>query len=161
MARTALASPPTAFASIRPLLLAGAAALILAGCAERVDVRGNLPDVEQVVEIEPGMSTRDDVVRLLGTPSTLSSFKDRTWYYIGQRQEQTAFFRPDVTDRSVLIVTFDGRGVVQETRLNTIEDGRDVELVERETPTEGRELTVLQQIFGNLGRFPGAGEPAE
>ncbi|WP_119165505.1 outer membrane protein assembly factor BamE [Algihabitans albus] len=141
---------------LRRLLFAGTAAFLLAGCAERVDVRGNLPDVEQVVEIQPGLSTRDDVVRILGTPSTLSSFQDRTWYYIGQRQEQFAFLRPDVTDRSVLIVTFDERGLVQETRLNTIEDGRSVDLVDRETPTEGRELTVLQQLFGNLGRFPGS-----
>ena len=142
--------------SLRRLLLVGTAALLIAGCAERVDVRGNLPDVEQVVEIQPGISTRDDVVRILGTPSTLSSFQDRTWYYIGQRQEQFAFLRPEITDRSVLIVTFDERGLVQETRLNTIEDGHNVDLVERETPTEGRELTVLQQLFGNLGRFPGS-----
>ncbi|MGP1253332.1 MAG: outer membrane protein assembly factor BamE [Kiloniellales bacterium] len=141
--------------SLRRLLLAGAAVALLVGCAERVDVRGNLPDIEQVVEIEPGVSTREDVVRILGTPSTLSSFKDRTWYYIGQRQEQVAFFRPDITDRSVLMITFDERGLVQETRLNTIEDARSVDLVSRETPTEGRELTILQQIFGNLGRFPG------
>lgn len=141
---------------LRRLLLTATAVALLAGCAERVDVRGNLPDIEQVVEIEPGVSTREDVVRILGTPSTLSSFKDRTWYYIGQRQEQVAFFRPDITDRSVLMITFDERGIVQETRLNTIEDGRSIDLVGRETPTEGRELTFLQQIFGNLGRFPGA-----
>jgi outer membrane protein assembly factor BamE (lipoprotein component of BamABCDE complex) len=142
----------------RALLLAGALALPLAACAERVDVRGNLPDIEDVAQIQPGVSTREDVVRLLGTPSTLSTFQDRTWYYIGQRQEQTAFFRPDVTDRSVLIVTFGPRGLVEETRLNTIEDAQEVDLVARETPTEGKELTILQQFFGNLGRFPGVGE---
>ncbi len=138
------------------LLLPAAVALPLVACAERVDVRGNLPDVEQILEIEPGLSTREDVVRVLGTPSALSTFKDRTWYYIGQRQEQVAFFRPDVMERSVLTVTFDERGRVEGTKLHTIEDARDVELVERETPTEGRELTLLQQLIGNIGQFPGS-----
>jgi outer membrane protein assembly factor BamE (lipoprotein component of BamABCDE complex) len=140
---------------IAALTLAAPLALAAAGCAERVDVRGNLPDVEEIAAIQPGVSGRDDVVRLLGTPSTLSTFQDRTWYYIGQRQETTAFFKPDVTDRSVLIVTFAPDGLVEETRLNTIEDAQDVALVQRETPTEGRELTVLQQLIGNLGRFSG------
>jgi outer membrane protein assembly factor BamE (lipoprotein component of BamABCDE complex) len=142
--------------SLRRALLLVAVALPLAACAERVDVRGNLPDVEEVLQIQPGISSREEVVQVLGTPSTLSTFQDRTWYYIGQRQEQMAFFRPDVTERSVLTITFDPQGIVQETRMHTIEDAQDVELVARETPTEGRELTLLQQLIGNIGQFPGS-----
>ena len=141
------------------LPLACIAILLAGGCAEEVSIRGNLPDVEELAQIEPGVSSRDDVLRLLGTPSALSTFQDRIWYYIGERQERTSFFKPEVTDRSVLTVTFDEADIVQETRLGTIEDAQDVDLVERQTPTEGRELTVLQQLFGNLGRIPGSSQP--
>jgi hypothetical protein len=34
-----------------------------------------------------------------------------------------------------------------------VEDGRIVEPVERTTPTYGQELTVMQQLLGNFGRF--------
>jgi len=34
-----------------------------------------------------------------------------------------------------------------------LEDGKVVDLVTATTPTYGRELTVLQQLFGNVGRI--------
>lgn len=137
---------------------AGAAALVLAlglsGCSEELIVRGNMPDPEVAATIEPGATTREEVAAMLGSPSTISSFQDRTWYYIGQKQEQIAFFEPEVLERSILVVNFDDAGTVQETKLYTLEDGRIIDPVSRVTPTEGRELTILQQLFGNLGKFP-------
>lgn len=132
-------------------LLAGS----LAACSPRVAVRGNLPDPEQVVEVLPGESSREDVQRILGSPSTLSTFQDATWYYIGERTEQLAFFAPDVVERSVLVITFNDAGRVDDTKLYTVEDGQEIAMVARETPTEGKELTIWQQLIGNIGRFTG------
>lgn len=126
----------------------------LAGCSEELIVRGNMPDPEATATIHPGETTREEVAALLGSPSTISSFQDDVWYYIGQKQEQVAFFEPDVLERSIFVVTFDEGDTVQQTKLYTLEDGRVIDPVSRETPTEGRELTVLQQLFGNLGKFP-------
>jgi outer membrane protein assembly factor BamE (lipoprotein component of BamABCDE complex) len=128
--------------------------LSLAGCSEELIVRGNLPDPEVAATIQPGATTREEVAALLGSPSTISSFEDDVWYYIGQKQEQIAFFEPEVLERSILVVNFDEAGTVQETKTYTLEDGRIIDPVSRETPTEGRELTLLQQLFGNLGKFP-------
>ena len=55
---------------------------------------------------------------------------------------------------TVFVVAFDDAGIVKETAHYTLEDGVIIDPVTRKTPTEGRELTVLQQIFGNLGKFP-------
>ncbi|SMF43354.1 Beta-barrel assembly machine subunit BamE [Tistlia consotensis] len=138
----------TALLLITPLV-AGS----LAGCAARVAVRGNLPDPEQVAAVLPGQSSRQDVQRILGSPSTLSTFQANTWYYIGERTEQIAFFRPDVIDRSVLVITFKDDGTVDDTKLYTVEDGQEIAMVDRTTPTEGNELTIWQQLIGNIGRF--------
>ncbi|MEX2628889.1 MAG: outer membrane protein assembly factor BamE [Tistlia sp.] len=127
----------------------------LSACSSRVAVRGNLPDPEEVVEVMPGESRRDDVQRILGSPSTLSTFQDDTWYYIGERTEQVAFFEPEVIERSVLVVTFNDAGLVDDTQLFTVEDAQEIAMVDRTTPTEGKELTVLQQLIGNIGRFGG------
>ena len=134
--------------------LGGAACLVLAACGGDVTVRGNMPDPELIAEIQPGSDTRDDVVDKLGSPSAVSSFMDRRWYYIGQKQEQFAFLDPTILERSVLVVSFDNAGTVDDTLMYTLEDGEIVSPVGRTTPTEGKELTILQQLFGNLGRFP-------
>lgn len=129
------------------------AMMALGGCSPRLDVRGNVPDEEEVLEIQPGYFSREQVAELLGSPSTVGTFDENTWYYVGARTETTAFFDPDIVDQQVLMVKFDDGGMVQNMKLYGLEDGRIVTPVEDVTPTHGREMTVLQQIFGNLGRF--------
>lgn len=151
-----MAAAPTAgrrLAAVRAGVAAAAAALVLAACEPGVDVRGNLPEPETVASIQPGVHGRQDVIDMLGSPSTISTFEDKEWYYIGSKTQQFAFLDPEVLERSVLVVSFADGGLVADTKLYTLEDGRVVDPVDRITPTEGRELTILQQFFGNIGRF--------
>ena len=133
--------------------LALAASLLVTGCTKAVQVRGNMPDPELVGEIEPGRHSRRDVAQMIGSPSTVSSFQDRKWYYIGQKTSQYAFYKPEVLERSVFVVTFDEQGRVDETLLYTLEDGQEIKPVSRITETQGEEGSILQELLGNLGRF--------
>lgn len=147
---------PLGSRAVRGLVQAAALVLVLGGCEQTVQVRGNIPLEEDLSKIDPGVHSRNDVARLLGSPSTISTFQDSKWYYIGQKTTEFAFFAPEVLERKVVVVSFDESGTVAETETLTLADGHEVDPVDRKTPTEGKELTVLQQIFGNLGRFAGA-----
>ncbi len=125
----------------------------ISACESRVNVRGNFPDPDEVSKLETGVSNRRDVAELLGSPSTLSTFKDQVWYYIGEKVEKTAFYDPVIIDRSILVVSFSPEGKLLESRSYALEDGRVIDPVTRETPTEGQDLTVIQQLLGNLGKF--------
>ncbi len=129
-------------------------ALGLGACTQDIRVRGNFPDTEIVSKINPGVDSRIDIQSLLGSPSTVSTFQDSKWYYIGQKSTQFAFFEPEVLERTVLVVSFDAAGFVKTTRTYALADGQPIDPVDRITPTEGRELTILQQLIGNLGKFP-------
>ena len=139
--------------ALRSVLLAGTVALALGACAQGVQVRGNIPDGEMVSKINPGIHTRMDIASLLGSPSTVSTFQDSKWYYIGQKTTQFAFFEPEVLERKVLVISFNDAGYVANTKTYGLEDGKIIDPVERITPTEGREISIIQQLFGNLGRF--------
>jgi len=134
-------------------LLAACATVGLSACGNNVQLRGNTPDPEDIAVIQPGVQSRQDIVDLLGSPSTVSTFQDRKWYYIGQKTEEIAFMKPSVIDRQVLVVTFDEGGLVEGTQIYGMDDAQDIDPVDRETPTEGRDLTLLQQLFGNNGQF--------
>ena len=108
--------------------------------------------------IEIGHITKNEVVELLGSPSSVSPFSDDTWYYISERTKTVAFFEPEILERKVIVITFGQTGVARELRSHGIEDARRIQMVERKTPTAGRELTILKQLFGNIGRFEGASE---
>lgn len=140
--------------ALRASLLAGILAVGLGACAQDIRVRGNFPDSEVVSKINPGVHSRIDIQSLLGSPSTVSTFMDSKWYYIGQKSTQFAFFEPEVLERTVLVVSFDAAGLVVTTRTYALEDGQTIDPVGRITPTEGREISILQQLIGNLGKFP-------
>jgi outer membrane protein assembly factor BamE (lipoprotein component of BamABCDE complex) len=135
----------------RSLVLCGAVAL--AGCSGTIDQRGNLPDPAKLAEIQPGVTTKDAISQLLGTPSSVSTFNDKTWYYISRRTEQVAFFDPTVLDQEVVVVAFDDSGIVRDVARRTLTDGRAIEPSARETPAPGHELTFVEQLIGNVGRF--------
>ena len=137
---------------IRLPLLALAVAAI-AGCGATVDQRGNLPEADKLAEIHPGTTTRDQVVKILGTPSSTGVFDDKNWFYVSRKTSQFAFLSPSVMDQQVYVVHFDGNGVVASVDHKDLADGRDIEPVPGATPAPGRELTFLEQVLGNLGRF--------
>ncbi len=138
-----------------PILVA---AVLVAGCQGRIDVRGNLPNPDLLQDIEVGHITKSEVADLLGSPSSIAPFSSNTWYYISERTKTVAFLEPEILERKVIMVKFDNKGVARELKSYGIEDARRIQMVERKTPTAGRELTILKQLFGNIGRFEGASE---
>jgi outer membrane protein assembly factor BamE (lipoprotein component of BamABCDE complex) len=141
------------------ICLAGLVALSLAACAPAVNTRGNLVEDQRLSRLAVGQTTAQEVANLLGTPTTVATFDERTWYYIGQRTEQRAFFDPNIVERRILKIRFDRAGVIESVEEYGPDDALEVELVERETPSLGRRMSFLEQMIGNLGRFnPAAGE---
>lgn len=126
---------------------------LAAACAPMTATRGYVPDEVLLGELRPGVHDKNSVASLLGSPSSVGTFDSDTWYYITRKTEQLAFFAEEVTDQQVVAVEFDENGVLKGVQRFTLEDAKDIQLVERETPSRGKELTVLQQIFGNVGRF--------
>lgn len=125
----------------------------LAACSPTMELRGNLPHPEQVAQIEVGKTTQDEVLTLIGTPSSTMNYGEEIWHYISTRTEQLAFFEPKVLDRTVLSLSFDAKGVVKDVQKKTLKDSRDITTVDRETPTAGKDFTILEQLLGNVGRF--------
>lgn len=132
---------------------------LVAGCSPVIDYRGYLPKGEDIQKIRSGMS-KTEVEALLGSPSTTATINTSgdSYYYISSTVENIAFFAPKVTDREILAVRFDTEDRVQKFAHYGLEDGKIINFISRETPTRGKELGILQQLFQNLGRFdPGGG----
>ena len=97
--------------------------------------------------------SKDDVVQLIGSPSTIGTFTDKRWYYISRKTEKVAFFNPTTVDQQVVEVVFDENDKVLEVKKLNLADAQDVDVVDRKTPTAGKTITVFDQFLGNLGRF--------
>ena len=144
----------TTLPSSAPRAVAGAAlaaALLASACAPTYTTHGFSPQIEELSQIEAGADTRGSVLRKLGRPSSLAAFDENVWFYIASRKERFAFYAPVVVERTVVVVRFDDSGLVESVDRYGLEDGEIVNLATPTTPTYGRELTFLQQLFGNLG----------
>ena len=142
-----LSLPTTVRQGIAIALLGG----MLAACTITETQRGHLLPEGVAAELSAVNIPQQRVVELLGTPSTISAFDRNRWYYIGEVHQ--AFFKPDVVARHVLILDFDKNLLLARVAILSEQDGKEVTLVSRETPTEGNKITIMEQVFGILGRF--------
>ncbi len=138
-----------------PLLGAALVVLAVTACDPRSATRGSIPTEEQISLVIPGVHGREDVRSAIGSPSVISTFDNNTWYYIGRRTEQYAFFKRKTIEQQVLIVRYGVDGRVDKISRLDKTDGREIDLVKRETPSAGRKLGLFEQLFGNIGRFSG------
>ena len=138
------------FTTILALAIIGAAA---SGCAANIAHRGYLAKPGTFDQVRRGMA-KSEVVALLGSPSTTASVNVQgdSYYYISSTTEQKAFLKAKEIDRQVIAIRFDQNDQVDSFGQYGLEDGKIVDINSRKTPTKGRELTILQQIFGNIGR---------
>lgn len=127
--------------------------LAVVACGGTVDRRGYRVSERDVSQIQVGVSTEQDVLTIMGTPTTRGTFDEKVWYYIGSELEQWAFLEPDLIDRNILEIKFDEAGYVSSLGNYGAEIAQDVNPVDRETPTRGNRVTFIQQLIGNLGRF--------
>ena len=135
-------------------LVALSAALLSAGaCAPITSYRGFQAIETNPTEITAGTDTKTTVRTKLGSPSSTSTFDPNVWYYITEVKERIAFRKPRVTQREITAITFDpGTEAVERVDVVTLEQGKVIAFNGRETPTRGRELTILEQLLGTVGR---------
>jgi outer membrane protein assembly factor BamE (lipoprotein component of BamABCDE complex) len=140
----------------RRVLIAACAAGSLAtgACAPITSYSGfQTVDADPAKDVALGTDTKSTVRGKLGTPSATSTFDPNVWFYMNQIKERVAFRRPRVVERQVTAIAFDKESE-QVTAVNnyTLKDGRVIAYNEHETPTRGRQLSIMEQILGTVGR---------
>lgn len=129
--------------------MAVAVMMALAGCAGQIDHHGHRFSDVDIQQVQPGMS-QDQVRLTLGTPDTRGTIDGDVFYYISSTRKTLPAGRPKVIDRKVVAVYFDQNQAVKEVGHYGLQDGRIIDIVDGETPTYGRKLNALEQLFGNI-----------
>jgi outer membrane protein assembly factor BamE (lipoprotein component of BamABCDE complex) len=122
--------------------------LALAGCGAITQTyqRGYvLPDgaLEQI----PLGASQEQVLVVLGTPSTVATVSGEVFYYISQKTEQTSFLPQKETNRRIVAVYFDRNRKVERLADYGMRDGKIFDSISRTTPSGGEELSYLSYMF--------------
>jgi outer membrane protein assembly factor BamE (lipoprotein component of BamABCDE complex) len=142
---------------LKPICFALAAVSLMA-CNPVLRTHGYVPTKDKPQAVNPETDTKASVLARLGNPSVKSTFDEDidedVWFYMNTVRQRYAYLRPQIEERSITAISFNEDGKVITVAEYGIEDGQYVNYVDRETPTRGRELSVLEQVFGTIGRLP-------
>lgn len=128
--------------------------LLLTACSSDIFVShcGNMPTEERISQLQKGQ-TKDEVLDILGTPSSVVSLDQNTWIYMSSDIKKVAFFKPEELNRDVLTIRFNQYNQVDEIERLTKEQGRDIAVNENETKTYGNRPGFFERYFGGVGQF--------
>lgn len=136
----------------KPLLLATLVTLpLLAGCSRVNGIKGYVAEKTLVEGVQAGVDNRDSVVRTLGRPTFTSQFGDADWYYVTRKTSNYIYRLPATKDQSVLHIHFDAQGNVALAEKNNLSAYVNIHPDKDQTPTLGRNQSILNDLFGNIG----------
>jgi outer membrane protein assembly factor BamE (lipoprotein component of BamABCDE complex) len=115
--------------------------------------RGFVADDALIAQVKVGMDVQQ-VLSILGTPSTTSTVGNRTFYYISQTVRRRFQFQDlTVIDQKVLVVYFNKGFKVERIAHYGLQDGVIFDFISRTTATGGEEQSFLRNLFRGVTRF--------
>ncbi|MGF1549945.1 MAG: outer membrane protein assembly factor BamE [Sphingomonadaceae bacterium] len=134
-------------------------ALVLApGCSRIRDHQGYIVKETAASAIQPGVDTKETVSASLGRPSFVGQFDDDDWYYVSRVTKQFGYSKPDPVEQTVLRISFDEAGRVVRLERSGLERVVSINPMDDKTPTLGRERSLFEELFGNVGQVGAVGE---
>ncbi|WP_412772967.1 outer membrane protein assembly factor BamE [Nitrobacter sp.] len=132
---------------LRATLAATLLCAAMAGCTGEQFQKGYILPPGALEQIQIGAS-QDQVLIVMGTPSTVATLNGQVFYYISQRAERKVAFMPQkVTDQRVIAIYFDKNRQVIRLANYGMKDGKIFDFISRTTPTSGQEISYLQPLF--------------
>ena len=139
-----LTAPWRGFRAVAAIALLCAA---LGGCTGEQFQKGYILPPGALEQIPIGAS-QDQVLIVMGTPSTVATLNGEVFYYISQRSERKiAFLNQQVVDQRIIAIYFDKKRQVQRLANYGLQDGRIFDFISRTTATSGQELSYLTPLF--------------
>ncbi|BAT60562.1 outer membrane protein assembly factor BamE [Variibacter gotjawalensis] len=143
----------SAAGKVAAILVAGA---LIAGCSgsgggfTKNYQKGYMLPEGALEQIQIGAS-QEQVLVILGTPSTVATVSGEVFYYVSRKTSQTSFLPETVRDQRVVAVYFDKSRRVNRVANFGLQDGKVFDFVSRTTPSGGQELSYLTYIFKIIG----------
>ena len=105
-------------------------------------------------ELQVGKTTKNEIVQLLGSPSTTSNFDDeQSWIYISSEFKKFVFLDGSNTDQKILILSFN-QNTLKNKELLSKNDINNIEYEETLTDSRGKKVNWIKDFFSNLNPDP-------
>lgn len=138
---------------MRVRLTALVLALALGGCAKDLSTHGNIIEQGHAQLLQTGVTTQDDTVRLLGTPTVIAPFDHNVWYYINEQTRREPAKFDKLVGRTILVLTYNKDGKLEKIDHLNAKNGKQITMNDQKTPSQGQPPSILGQMLGNFGHW--------
>jgi outer membrane protein assembly factor BamE (lipoprotein component of BamABCDE complex) len=138
--------------------VAVAGLMFIGGCKRVPGHQGFVSDAALIEGIKPGVDNRDSVIKTLGRPSFEGQFDTHDWYYVARDTRTYAYRLPVPSAQLITHIRFDAAGNVASVEKAGMEKIAAIRPVRDKTPTLGRDRTIFEDLFGNIGQVGAVGK---
>jgi len=104
-------------------------------------------------EIILDKTNKNDLINLIGPPSTISDFNNNKWFYFERLKANQSLLKlgaQKIKKNNILIVEINNSGVIKKKKLLDLNDMNDLKYLEISTEKEFKNDNLLYNVFTSL-----------
>ena len=103
--------------------------------------------------IKVNSTNKNDLLKLIGPPSSISDFDENKWFYIERLKTNQSIIKLGnqvIKKNNVLIVEFNKMGVIKNKEILNLENMNDLKYLKQTTEKDFKQDIVIYNIFTSL-----------
>ena len=108
---------------------------------------------EKFNKITINKTNKNDMLKIVGPPSSVSNFNKNKWFYIERMKTNQTIFKlgiKKIDKNNILIVEFNNKGILKDKKILKLNDMNDIKYVKAITEKDFRQNNILFNIFSSL-----------
>ena len=98
-------------------------------------------------------SNKNDIIKIIGHPSSISKFDTNKWFYIERKQTNQSLFKlgkKKISKNNILVIEFNDKGLLKKKKLFNLKDMNELKYVKKITSKEFEQDNTIYNIFSSL-----------
>ena len=104
-------------------------------------------------KIQINMTNKNDLIDLIGYPSTISDFNKNKWFYLERKKTNQSIFKfgaQKIIKNNILIVELDSSGILKDKKLLDLDDMNDIKYLKKTTSKDFQNKDLIYGVFSSL-----------
>ena len=104
-------------------------------------------------KIKVNVTNKNDVVKIIGPPSSISDFDQNKWFYFERLKTNQSLLKlgtQKIKKNNILIVELDEKGIVVNKKLLDLNEMNNVEYLKLVTTKEFKKDSLIYNVFSSL-----------
>ncbi len=108
---------------------------------------------EKFKKITINKTNKNDMIKIIGPPSSVSNFNKNKWFYIERMKTNQSIFKlgiKKINKNNILIVEFNNKGILKDKKILKLNDMNDIKYVKAITEKDFKQNNILFNILSSL-----------